>query len=86
VNFNSCPVIVPKCRMSGTLSLVVWFFSSVSIKKLDSRLSFFFLSLSNRNDGKTFAVLSIFFLCRHKVLCAQYAYGKKNAANNVYRR
>jgi hypothetical protein len=43
--------------MSGTLSPVVWFFGSVSIKKTGRALAFF-LSSSNINRGKAFAVLS----------------------------
>jgi hypothetical protein len=54
--------------MSGVLSSVGWFFGLVSIQmvfwlsfhsnKLGEHLSFFFLSLSNRNSGKAFAILS----------------------------
>jgi hypothetical protein len=43
--------------MCGRLSLVVWFLGPVPFKKLSGYLPFF-ISSSNRNGGKVFAVLS----------------------------
>jgi hypothetical protein len=44
--------------MSGTLFSVVWFLGPVFIQKNWAGTCLFFLSSSNRNHGKTFAVLS----------------------------
>jgi hypothetical protein len=58
VSLDSGSVVVPKLSwMSGALSSVVWFLGSVSIQKTRRALGFF-LSSSNRNRGKTFAILS----------------------------
>jgi hypothetical protein len=59
VSLDSGSVVVPKLGwMSGALSSVVWFLGPVSIQKTGRALAFFFLSSSNRNRGKDFAVLS----------------------------
>ena len=54
-------VVEPKSSklfgMSGVLSLVVWFLGPVFTKKTRPALAFYFSS-SNKNSGKTFAVLS----------------------------
>jgi hypothetical protein len=58
VSFDSCSVVVPKLyRMSGSLSLVVWFLGLIFTQKTGRALAFF-LSSSNRNHGKAFVVLS----------------------------
>jgi hypothetical protein len=58
MSFDSCSAVVSKLyRMSGAFSSVVWFLGPLFTQKTRRALAFF-LSLSNRNRSKVFAVLS----------------------------
>jgi hypothetical protein len=51
VGCGSCSAVVSKlCKMSDALSSLVWFLGTIGHL-------FFYLSSSNRNQGKAFAVL-----------------------------
>ena len=51
-----CTQVVEVVGMNGALSLVIWFLGPVFTQKTGPALAFYFSS-SNKNSGKTFAVL-----------------------------